>query len=77
MTSTPSPAQIADLLAWARCLTEASRSSDPADRAAYLAAKADPLARTTDQHSTTTRARTPDDRQIAELLRVHPHAVRP
>jgi hypothetical protein len=50
MTSTPSPTQIADLLAWARRLTEAGRRGEAADRAAYLAAKADLLARITDQH---------------------------
>jgi hypothetical protein len=39
--------QIADLLAWARTLTAAQ----PTDRAAYLAAKADLLARIADQHA--------------------------
>ena len=50
MTSGPSPAQIAELLAWARRLTETGHHADPAERAAYLAAKADLLARITDQH---------------------------
>jgi hypothetical protein len=50
MTSKPSPAQIADLLAWARRLIEAGRTADPTVRAAYLAAKADLLARIAEQH---------------------------
>jgi hypothetical protein len=50
VTGTPSPAEIADLLAWARRLTEAGRTAQTADRAAYLAAKADLLARITDRH---------------------------
>ena len=50
MTSTPSPAQIADLLAWARRLTEAGPTTEAADRTAYLAAKADLLARVTEHH---------------------------
>lgn len=45
MTSTPSPAEIADLLAWARQLSAAGPTADPADRTAYLAAKTDLLAR--------------------------------
>lgn len=45
MTSAPSLIQIADLLAWARRLTEAGHRGDQADRAAYQAAKADLLAR--------------------------------
>jgi hypothetical protein len=56
MTS-PSPApdrvttaEIAGLLAWARSLTQAGRSADPAQRAAYLVAKTALLARITDQH---------------------------
>ncbi len=54
MTGTPSAAQIADLLAWARRLTEAGSTTDPADRAAYLAAKAILLARLTEHpHDTT------------------------
>lgn len=56
MTS-PSPAadqvttaEIAHLLAWARSLTTAGAAVDPAERAAYLAAKTALLARITDQH---------------------------
>jgi hypothetical protein len=45
VTNTPSPAQIADLLAWARRLSEAGHRRDPADRAAFQTAKADLLAR--------------------------------
>jgi hypothetical protein len=50
MTSGPNPPtarQIADLLAWARALTQAGPAADPAERAAYLAAKADLLHRIT------------------------------
>jgi hypothetical protein len=54
VTGTPSAAQIADLLAWARRLTQTGLTADPADRAAYLAAKADLLTRiTTHPHDTT------------------------
>jgi hypothetical protein len=49
----PSPAEIADLLAWARRLTEAGPAADPTDRAAYLAAKADLLTRIPAQHDHT------------------------
>jgi hypothetical protein len=49
-TPPPSPAQIADLLAWARRLTEAGRTADPVNRAAYMAAKTDLLARIVDSH---------------------------
>jgi hypothetical protein len=45
-----SPAQIADLLAWARCLSEAGAAADPDQRAAYQAAKTALLARLTGQH---------------------------
>jgi hypothetical protein len=45
VTGAPSPAQIADLLAWARRLTEAGTGGDRAERAAYLAAKTELLAR--------------------------------
>jgi len=51
--SGPGPAsiaQITELLAWARRLTDAGRHADPAERAAYLAAKADLLARIADTH---------------------------
>ncbi|GEM_PF-3599746 len=47
-TSTPRPVcagQIADLAAWARTLTGAGTGADPAQRGAYLAAKAELLAR--------------------------------
>jgi hypothetical protein len=46
MTDTPTgitTGQIADLLAWARRLTEAGANADPAERAAYHRAKADLL----------------------------------
>jgi hypothetical protein len=41
------PRQIADLLAWARRLSHARHHADPAERAAFLAAKADLLTRLT------------------------------
>jgi hypothetical protein len=44
--------EIADLVAWARSLTTAGAAADPAERAAYLAAKTALLAHITDQHST-------------------------
>lgn len=43
-------AEIADLLAQARELTE-TRTADPTARAAYLAAKADLLTRIADEHA--------------------------
>lgn len=43
----PSPAEIAELLAWARRLTEAGPRAAPAERLAYLAAKTDLLTRIT------------------------------
>jgi hypothetical protein len=43
----PIAGQIADLLAWARHLTEAGANADPAQRAAYHRAKADLLTRLT------------------------------
>jgi hypothetical protein len=46
-------AQIAELLAWARSLSEAGASADPAQRAAYQAAKTALLARLTHQPDTT------------------------
>jgi hypothetical protein len=46
-----SPAEIADLLAQARALTQAGTAADPTRRAAYLAAKAELLARIADQHA--------------------------
>lgn len=50
MTDTPTgitAGQIAELLAWARRLTEAGANADPAQRAAYHHIKADLLARLT------------------------------
>ncbi len=52
MTDTPTPTrtiigEIADLLAWARSLSEQGRHADPQQKAAYLAAKTDLLARLT------------------------------
>jgi hypothetical protein len=55
-TSPPCPVstdQIADLLAWARTLTHAGTNADPAQRAAYLAAKAGLLARIAEEHTAT------------------------
>jgi hypothetical protein len=51
-TGAPSAAEIADLLAWARHLSETGPAADPTDRAAYLAAKTNLLARipTNDPH---------------------------
>lgn len=52
--SSPNPAsttEIADLLAWARRLTRAGSTTDAAERAAYLAAKADLLALIADAHA--------------------------
>jgi hypothetical protein len=43
--------EIADLLAWARQLSSAGGSADPGQRAAYLAAKANLLARIADHHA--------------------------
>jgi hypothetical protein len=45
-----SVAEIAALLAWARSLTQAGGSADPAERAAYQAAKTALLTRLTHQH---------------------------
>jgi hypothetical protein len=45
-----STAEIAHLLAWARSLSDAGPAVDPAERAAYLAAKTVLLNRLTDQH---------------------------
>lgn len=42
--------EIADLLAWARALTEAGPTIDPAQRAAFLTAKHQLLARLADTH---------------------------
>ena len=56
MTGSPRPPRvrprdIADLLAWATSLTTARHATDPAERAAHLAAKADLLTRIADQHT--------------------------
>lgn len=42
--------EITDLLAWARSLTETGLTVDPAERAAFLTAKHQLLARLTDTH---------------------------
>jgi hypothetical protein len=47
MTSASVATQIADLLAWARRLSDTHHPSDAAERAAYQAAKTDLLARIT------------------------------
>jgi hypothetical protein len=60
------PAEIADLLAWARCLTEAGPAGDPAERAAYLTAKADLLARIADQHPEDHPRHAEQARQVAD-----------
>jgi hypothetical protein len=45
VTSTPVAAQVADLLAWARRLSDTRHRPDAAERAAYQAAKAALLTR--------------------------------
>lgn len=45
MTSAPLATQIADLLAWARRLSNTRHQADAAERAAYQAAKTDLLTR--------------------------------
>ncbi len=62
----PSPAEIADLLAWARRLTDAGATADPAQRVAYLAAKADLLARITDAHANDHPCHADQARQVAD-----------
>jgi hypothetical protein len=47
VTSAPTATQIADLLAWARRLSDTRHRHDAAERAAYQAAKTDLLARIT------------------------------
>lgn len=60
-TVTETVTQIAGLLAWARSLSDAGPNTDPAERAAYQAAKTTLLARlahqreTTDNHQGTAR----------------------
>jgi hypothetical protein len=44
---TPNPGEIAELLAWARRLTEAGPGTDPTERIAYQTAKNDLLTRIT------------------------------
>ncbi|MGH4006929.1 MAG: hypothetical protein ACRDTH_01950 [Pseudonocardiaceae bacterium] len=56
MTGSPTPPRvrprdIADLLTWATSLSAARPAADPAERAAYLTAKADLLTRIADQHT--------------------------
>lgn len=65
--SRPSPtpdqvsiAEIADLLAWARSLTEAGPNADPDQRAAYQAVKTALLTRIASQHVDTDIASTKD-----------------
>lgn len=58
-----SPAEIAALLAWARTLTQIG--ADPAQRAAYLTAKADLLTRIADQHAADHPCHAEQTRQIA------------
>jgi hypothetical protein len=65
-SATPAPdlvstAEIAGLLAWARSLSQAGGSADPAERTAFLAAKTALLARITDQHPTQPPQGTPSD----------------
>jgi hypothetical protein len=55
-----STAQIANLLAWARSLSEAGPTADPDQRAAYQAAKTALLARLAHQHPDTSRPSTKD-----------------
>ena len=50
MTSAPVATQIADLLAWARRLSDTRHRHDTVDRAAYQAAKTDLLARLNATH---------------------------
>ena len=66
MTNPPpaSPiAAITDLLAWARRLSDAGRHADPAERAAYQAAKTQLLARLTGQPQHADPTNRPEDPQ--------------
>jgi hypothetical protein len=65
VTGAPSAAQIADLLAWAQRLTEAGHGGEAVERAAYLAAKTELLARISAQHPDTDE-HLHIDRHIAE-----------
>jgi hypothetical protein len=70
MTSpAPSPAQIADLLSWMRRLSDAGATADPAQRAAYLAAKANLLARIADAHAHEDPHHAAHARQVADQAR--------
>jgi hypothetical protein len=56
VTDTPrrvTTGEIADLLAWARRLTEQGRTADPAERACYQATKTELLGRITSNHAAT------------------------
>jgi hypothetical protein len=53
---------IADLLAWARRISDAGRHADPAERVAYQAAKTDLLAHLTAQPHDLDQASTKDIR---------------
>jgi hypothetical protein len=55
------PREIAELLAWCRRLSAAEPGTDPAERAAYLAAKTDLLTRITDTTTPTTTPTSPVD----------------
>jgi hypothetical protein len=50
VTSAPTATQIADLMAWARRLSDTRHPNDSAERAAYQAAKTDLLARLNATH---------------------------
>lgn len=50
MTEAPVATQIADLMAWARRLSDTRHTNDTADRAAFQAAKTDLLARLNATH---------------------------
>lgn len=76
MTASPasrrvSPGEIADLVARGRRLTETPAANDPGERAAYLAAKADVLARIAQTHAHKNPCHTDDARTVAE----HPAAL--
>jgi hypothetical protein len=61
-----SAAEIAELTAWARSLAQQGAGTDPAQRAAYLAAKAHLLTRIADQHAAEHPCRRTDARQFAD-----------
>ena len=65
----PNPAEIANLLAWARQLSNAGATADPAQRAAYLAAKANLLARVADTHAHDHTCHASRARQVADQAR--------